>query len=222
MSHPDVEPVLKQQDLAAHPLRARDPVPPADLVVRRVRNAMQVIAGHERIHVVQLVRVEVQEQRRDHAGRRSDRVNGSCSIAGNGSTAAPWLTCCGMCVCWLRSSRSSIARLSRSQAATRQERRRSHDDDERSVEPRANHRVADHRAGGPRFAGRARTAAAGSSSSERDRSSRRAGIQNRQQTLTIVRSSRPSGRGTSDSVVGSRSCQPVHGGDGRGRASSER
>ena len=161
------------------PRAAGNPVPPAHLVPRLVGDLAQAIAGHERIHVVQLVRVEVQRRAREsHAGSRSDRVNRSCSMAGCGVTRRAVADSIGTCVCWLRmqhvfddegeqqSPAPTSAQRARPARATTAE---------RDVERQHSDRAADRAGRGARGCTRtARAAAAGSRSCRADRRSRTA------------------------------------------------
>src|SRR5689334_2581807 len=54
--------VLKQEHVARHSLGEPYPLPAADFVVRRIRDAMQAVAREKRVHVVQFVRVEMQHE----------------------------------------------------------------------------------------------------------------------------------------------------------------
>ena len=120
MSHPDSSGSERGRPRRA-PASPRGSTPLSDLVLRRVDDAVQPIAGHERIHVMQLVRVEMEQQRRQP--RRQPQRSREVFLLDRRERPdrSPWLTCCGMCVCWLRSSTSSATRL-RSQRRTDQSR----------------------------------------------------------------------------------------------------
>ena len=52
--------ILKEENLTRKCSRAAYPCPAADLVFSFVRDRAQIVSGHERVHVMQLVRVNVQ------------------------------------------------------------------------------------------------------------------------------------------------------------------
>src|SRR5205809_3299733 len=104
---PRLIPVLEQKHVAGNRASGRYPLSPAHFVGRSVRNFIQAVSRHERIHVMELVGVEVEADARQPRWQAERSRKGLLSQGSIWFDHAAWLSPIGTCVCWLRRSTCS-------------------------------------------------------------------------------------------------------------------